>query len=100
MTWITIDDVRLFFSETAPQHMQTKTNNLVLMAETTSPRVRNEKIKAMCTYNKQHDKIKLNGEELEDIAKLHLSGQYHHSHWRYEGRYREPNKESQAGIPP
>ena len=59
-----------------------------------------KKIKAMCTYNKQHDKIKLNGEELEDIAKLHLSGQYHHSHWRYEGRYREPNKESQAGIPP
>ena len=48
------------------QHMQAKTSNLELIAEKTGLRESKEKTKVMRTNNKQQDKIKLKGEDLED----------------------------------
>jgi len=48
------------------QHMQTKTNNLQLIAEKTGLRVSKEKNNVMRANNKQQDKIKLKGEDMKD----------------------------------
>ena len=54
--------------------MRTKTNNLQLIAEKTGLRVSKEKTKVMRANNKQQDKIKLKGEELEDVKSFTYLG--------------------------
>ncbi|KAL9989059.1 hypothetical protein ACROYT_G003567 [Oculina patagonica] len=56
------------------QHMQAKTNNLAQIAETTGLRVSKEKTKVMRTKSKQRGKIKLNGEDLEDVESFTYLG--------------------------
>jgi len=55
-----VDDIRLSYQKL--QHMQAKTNNLALIAETTGHSLSKEKTKVMRANNKQQDKIKLSGE--------------------------------------
>ncbi|KAL9958878.1 hypothetical protein ACROYT_G035950 [Oculina patagonica] len=54
--------------------MQAKTNNLAQIAETTGLRVSKEKTKVMRTKSKQRGKIKLNGEDLEDVESFTYLG--------------------------
>ena len=56
------------------QHMQAKTNNLAQIGETTDLRVNKEKTKVMRTKRKQWDKVKLNGEDLEDVESFTYLG--------------------------
>ena len=54
--------------------MQAKINNLAPLAESTGPRVSKEKAKGTQANNKQQDKIKLNGEDLEDVERFTYLG--------------------------
>ena len=54
--------------------MQAKTNNLAQIAEITGLRVSKEKTKVMRTKSKQWDKMKLNGEDVEDVGSFTYPG--------------------------
>lgn len=54
--------------------MQAKINNLAPLAERTGLRVSKEKTKGTQANNKQQDKIKLNGEDLEDVERFTYLG--------------------------
>ena len=57
------DDICLLSQK--PQHMQTKTDHLALVAEKTGLRIRKEKTKVMRANSRQWEKIKL--KDMEDV---------------------------------
>ncbi|GFR65126.1 hypothetical protein ElyMa_000197500 [Elysia marginata] len=67
------DDIALLSS--TQQHLQQKTDNLVLLSQRTGLRVNPEKCKTLRIYEKSTDKNKVDNATLEDVGTFHCFGQ-------------------------